>query len=236
MMARLTLIGLLSFQCTACTGASDAGDRDGGVADSGLTEPGEDGGTDAGEPDPCADVVIGTSCAEGDAGPASGAECTYVKEGACTLQWLACSAGQSGADCSVGEAVHLNQTEAIAFCDALNWAGFSDWRLPNIDEVRVLVSGCLLSQSEGACGVAHVCSRSTGPNGCDESNCGGCAANQGPGIGGCYWPADLGGDCGGNVSSTLRAGNEAYGLNFLNGEVYGMPLDDFFMPSFRCVR
>jgi hypothetical protein len=108
--------------------------------------------------------------------------------------------------------------------------------LPNIDELRVLLAGCEQTQSGGACGAAFVCSTSNGGGICDDTYCGGCTNGEGPGPAGCFWPADLGGDCGGHISSTLQSDDYAYAINFLDGAIYPFALDDFFQPKLRCVR
>jgi len=55
-------------------------------------------------------------------------------------------------------AVGLFEWEAAReYCDKLDWAGFSDWRLPNISELRTLIEGCEFTEPDGVCGVSHFC-------------------------------------------------------------------------------
>jgi hypothetical protein len=60
------------------------------------------------------------------------------------LMWKQCSEGLSAADCSVGSIVSLNWQEALNVPVTVNnttgYAGFNDWRLPNVKELSSLVA------------------------------------------------------------------------------------------------
>lgn len=59
------------------------------------------------------------------------------------LMWKRCSEGQSGADCTAGATVFLDWGSALTRANNAIHAGFSDWRLPNADELHSLVeTGC----------------------------------------------------------------------------------------------
>jgi hypothetical protein len=103
----------------------------------------------------------------------------------------------------------LIYTEAVAYCDALNLNG-GGWRLPDLDEARSFIRGCKHTVAGGACGVTVSCNDSSSacwckgltPEECRSTSgqiCGGCRRNLGPYHGpptfGCYWDADLWGDC-----------------------------------------
>jgi len=44
--------------------------------------------------------------------------------------------------------------DAVDYCNNLTACGYSDWRLPNINELRTLIKNCPGSQSSGACSVS----------------------------------------------------------------------------------
>ncbi|MCP4237204.1 MAG: DUF1566 domain-containing protein, partial [Aestuariibacter sp.] len=59
------------------------------------------------------------------------------------LMWKQCSEGLSGADCATGAATTHQWNQALQIPETLNpgggFAGYSDWRLPNIKELRSIV-------------------------------------------------------------------------------------------------
>jgi len=77
-------------------------------------------------------------------------------------------------------------TDAIDYCDGLNWASYNNWHLPTIGELRSLIKGCPTTETDGTCGVSDECLE----NNClwDNSEaCSGCEILEGPGNEGCYW-------------------------------------------------
>jgi hypothetical protein len=52
--------------------------------------------------------------------------------------WMGCSAGQRGPGCD-GAASMLDWRSSLSWCEAATWGGFSDWRLPDVKELRSLV-------------------------------------------------------------------------------------------------
>lgn len=60
----------------------------------------------------------------------------YVTDLITGLVWTRCAAGKEGFGCDQGAALQLNWSDAIAYCEVLDLAGFSDWRLP--DEFELL--------------------------------------------------------------------------------------------------
>lgn len=62
-----------------------------------------------------------------------------VTDASTGLMWMQCSLGQSGEDCSQSTATTHNWQEALAQAINTNYAGHSDWRLPNIRELLSLV-------------------------------------------------------------------------------------------------
>ena len=51
------------------------------------------------------------------------------------LDWMGCLAGYNGRACLQGSPQRANYQGAVSYCDGLNWAGQSDWRLPTLSEM-----------------------------------------------------------------------------------------------------
>jgi len=64
------------------------------------------------------------------------------------LMWKQCSEGLSGSDCMTGTTTAYRWDQALAIPDTLNltgFAGFSDWRVPNIEELQSIAAhNCFL--------------------------------------------------------------------------------------------
>jgi hypothetical protein len=52
------------------------------------------------------------------------------------LMWQQCSDGLSGTGCATGTAATVTWESAITYCEGLILGGFTDWRLPNIKELK----------------------------------------------------------------------------------------------------
>ncbi len=86
----------------------------------------------------------------------------------------------------VGKSGGRDWDSALTYCTGLSLAGYGDWRLPTINEMRTIVAGCAATETGGLCGVTNACAAPSGRN----ENCSGCAQYAGPGPAGCYWPSE----------------------------------------------
>ncbi|MCI5115793.1 MAG: DUF1566 domain-containing protein [Candidatus Electrothrix sp. AW1] len=55
------------------------------------------------------------------------------------LMWKRCSEGLSGMNCEEGEAKEFTWNDAVQRFKNIQYAGYSDWQLPTIDELKTLV-------------------------------------------------------------------------------------------------
>jgi hypothetical protein len=53
--------------------------------------------------------------------------------------WQGCTKGSAGNSCSTGTASPDTWESALSYCEGLDWAGHTDWRLPNRKELRSIV-------------------------------------------------------------------------------------------------
>ena len=81
--------------------------------------------------------------------PPSNPDAVYVVHGDGTvtdtrtgIMWKQCVEGLSGADCSQVTVTAMAWADALNHAEGHSFAGFSDWRLPNITELHSLVEEC----------------------------------------------------------------------------------------------
>ena len=210
----MVVVLVLGSACTEGTNlAGDGGAQDpGNIRESSdeMLETSTDGGTDGGDAgDPEASDGELPTCAGGWFDPTSG------------LCW------QDPPD----ETVRI-WGDAVAYCDGLLLGGHDGWHLPTISELRSLVRGCPSIETGGTCGVTD---SSTDFAGWGYDRCGGCIPLDGPGTGGCFWPAGLSGECGTYHSRTAVSGvSSVWGIHFYAGFVTYGPSGGWVRA--RCVR
>ena len=123
--------------------------------------------------------------------------------------------------------------EADKYCSLLKYAGFKDWRLPTISELKTLIKGC--ESGTKKCKVSANCRNPK----CMSDNCF-CSENRGPGEEGFYWQKKVwnykGDDMGSFWSSSIRTNHKFFywGISFNNGGVDNGHMDSEFYV--RCVR
>jgi len=87
--------------------------------------------------------------------------------------------------------VGLIAAEAQPYCESLVLGGYSDWRVPTIDELRTLIAGNAPTQPAGDCRVSAGAGTFDG----FERICHGDKPFAGPAANGCYWKSGLTGRC-----------------------------------------
>lgn len=140
--------------------------------------------------------------------------------------WLDAATGRTW---QVDVKENVTFAEAAAYCEALALEGSVDWRLPTVDELRTIISGCAATAKNGTCGVKDNCLDSTL---CRDDACGGCVAIPD----GCYVVPQLAGICGFVWSSATQSNytDNAWGVGF-NGAHVSADLK-LNVGSARCVR
>ncbi len=121
--------------------------------------------------------------------------------------------------------------DAATYCDALTWAGFDDWRLPTIGELRGLVRGCEETAAGGSCQVRDDCTALD----CWTVNCDGCSSGAGLGADGAYVSDELKGQLAGHWSTTDVSGLDSatWTADFQTAQV---DFNDQSERTARCVR
>lgn len=62
-----------------------------------------------------------------------------VTDNATKLMWQRCSIGQTGDNCSTGNTTYMQWDQALKTANDNTFAGYSDWRLPNIKELTSII-------------------------------------------------------------------------------------------------
>jgi hypothetical protein len=218
-LAALTVaLGVGIWACgTTSSSSSNAVDDDTAVIDD-DTSPADDDGSPDDDDDNDMSPADDDDDDNDDASPVGG---TYTDSNT-HLMWEVDNSGGS------------DWPAALIYCNELSLGGFMDWRVPTIDELRTLISGCGATQTGGTCGVTNGCTASS----CLSGSCTGCPVSQGPGPSGCYFPSALHGGCGEPYwSSTSDANDPAlwWSVDFSTGAILEK-LGTFLNYEARCVR
>jgi hypothetical protein len=123
--------------------------------------------------------------------------------------------------------------DAMDACHTLVLAGYDDWRLPTINELRSVARGCAATVTGGSCGVTDDCVETA----CSSPACQGCAELGGPGPDGCYRPASMSGDCMTSWTSSVLPDSleQAWTVGFGGCHVQSFSKSEIPLNT-RCVR
>jgi hypothetical protein len=101
--------------------------------------------------------VLGLYCGNANAGSfvaGTGTQAGTVTDNTTNLMWQQCSAGLSGVGCATGVAATYQwdgpTTFAITYCEGLSLGGFTDWRLPNVKELKSIADMTVYSPAINA--------------------------------------------------------------------------------------
>lgn len=123
----------------------------------------------------------------------------------------------------------MKWSSAVKYCKNLNEGGYSNWRLPNIDELRTLIQNCSGTESGGACQASEKndCLSSECWTSEDCTSCAGDSSKEYSKLGDTDWYWS---------SSTFSDNTEsAFGVNFDNG-IVGKQLRKTHYYKVRCVK
>ena len=73
-----------------------------------------------------------------------------ITDNTTNLMWQQCSDGLSGATCAAGTAATPTWDSALAYCESLSLGGFTDWRLPNLKELKSIADMTISNPSINA--------------------------------------------------------------------------------------
>ena len=127
---------------------------------------------------------------------------------------------------------NVSWQEAVDYCENLDFGGFTDWRLPSINELRTIIRNCPNTESTGLCGLTDDCLDTA----CEAVNS--CDCDYLPNNEGHY--SKLGDDSNVFLWSSSEIANYpdfAWGIDFAQAYVSGRHKNDHSYGYYaRCVR
>ena len=149
--------------------------------------------------------------------------------------WTDPSTGMMWQDPAAAEVMFWG--DAREYCFNLELAGFDDWRLPDVSELRSLLRGCSATVTGGSCTIAGNQCLSIS---CWADSCQGCSEGNGLGSDGWYLPEGAEGEGGTYWSSSEVADQdfEAWAVNFIWAAVLRIETRNAYIGGahVRCVR
>ena len=138
------------------------------------------------------------------------------------VHWTDPNSGLTWQNPSVGEM--MDWASATQYCADLDLSGYTDWRLPTIDDLRSLIRGCPATE------LRNTTCPDPLKNTCEE-----CSYMDGPDDG-CYWPYEMEGSCSYYWSTSLVEDqpNATWRVNFDDANVVIDHIDSD--AHVRCIR
>jgi len=130
---------------------------------------------------------------------------------------------------------YTDQEYAVTRCDALSLGGFDNWRLPTIDELRSIITGCPATMPGGVCTVSDPgCLGES----CRPAACWSCVDGKGPGASGYYCDTTIWSNCGDYLwtSSVYADDNTKVWMIWFYDASVGTLEKSFVDGKVRCVR
>lgn len=140
----------------------------------------------------------------------------------------------------------MTYEKAVKSCSDLEWAGYTDWRLPTIDELRTIVTGFKAIEPGGRCEVSSQCLSMACLTQGQKSSADYPCSNyeepellQGPGPEGCYFDDVWRTYCGKYWSSSKIAGvvdEKFFQIDFSDPAIVPVSSSNSNTGFARCVR
>jgi Protein of unknown function (DUF1566) len=130
----------------------------------------------------------------------------------------------------------LDYDSSIECCNKLDLAGYSDWQLPSISQLRTIIRGCPTTKLGGSCGITDQCSSLS----CENSACyqNNCDTRGGPNEG-YYWPDEFVIYGNAYISRTRVADSgythQVWYIPFITAKIINQS-GDFDQYSAKCIR